>query len=108
MYFQGSEIADTGTWSVRDQRIAAGVRLIQYTGDRLTPAEANARYPDNSEDRHHTYLFAIDDDIVIDGGGTRLRLRLRSRESAHAGGKTAVPVQLRVGEMQGYHMARKR
>jgi SET domain-containing protein len=46
--------------------IAAGTRLIEYAGQRLTPAEADARYPDDSPDRHHTYLFAIDDDVVID------------------------------------------
>lgn len=46
--------------------IPAGVRLIEYTGERLTPAQAEARYPDGEDDRHHTYLFAIDDDIVLD------------------------------------------
>jgi SET domain-containing protein len=46
--------------------IPAGVRLIEYAGDRLTPAEADARYPDVEGERHHTYLFAIDDDVVID------------------------------------------
>jgi uncharacterized protein len=55
-------------------QIPAGVRLIEYTGQRLSPAEADARYPD-SDDRHHTYLFAIDDDIVIDAavGGNDAR-----------------------------------
>lgn len=58
--------------------IPAGVRLIEYTGERLTPAESDARYPDLPADtpagtpagtpaeRHHTYLFAIDDDVVVD------------------------------------------
>ena len=32
----------------------------------MTPAEADARYPDVPGEPHHTYLFAIDDDIVID------------------------------------------
>jgi SET domain-containing protein len=45
--------------------IPDGTRLIEYAGQRLTPAEAEARYPDDGP-RHHTYLFAIDDDIVID------------------------------------------
>jgi SET domain-containing protein len=31
----------------------------------LTPAEADARYPEDGG-RHHTFLFAIDDGIVID------------------------------------------
>ena len=46
-------------------RIAEGTRLIEYAGERLTPEQADARYPDN-DDRHHTFLFAIDDDIVVD------------------------------------------
>jgi len=48
--------------------IAAGVRLCEYGGERLTPAEADARYPENDGKRHHTFLFAIDDDVVIDAG----------------------------------------
>jgi SET domain-containing protein len=46
--------------------IPAGTRLIEYAGERLTPAQADARYPDVSGARHHTFLFAIDDDVVID------------------------------------------
>ena len=46
--------------------IPAGTRLIEYAGERLTPAEADARYPDGGDERHHTFLFAIDDDVVID------------------------------------------
>jgi SET domain-containing protein len=46
--------------------IPAGVRLIEYAGARLTPQEAEERYPDVDGERHHTFLFAIDDDVVID------------------------------------------
>ena len=50
--------------------IPAGVRLIEYAGARLTPADADAKYPDIPGERHHTYLFAIDDDdgteVVVD------------------------------------------
>lgn len=46
--------------------IQAGVRLIEYAGERLTPAEADLRYPEIAGERHHTYLFAIDDDVVVD------------------------------------------
>lgn len=46
--------------------IPAGVRLIEYAGERITPAEAEARYPDQPGARHHTYLFAIDDEVVVD------------------------------------------
>ncbi len=46
--------------------IPAGVRLIEYAGERLTPAQADLRYPEIAGERHHTYLFAIDDDVVVD------------------------------------------
>jgi SET domain-containing protein len=58
-----SPIQGLGAFATR--RIPAGTRLIEYAGERLTPSEADARYPD-TDDRHHTFLFAIDDDIVID------------------------------------------
>jgi SET domain-containing protein len=46
--------------------IPAGTRLCEYGGERLTPAEAEARYPDVAGERHHTFLFTIDDEVVID------------------------------------------
>ena len=48
--------------------IPAGTRLVEYSGERLTPAEAEARYPGDAPDAgtHHTFLFAIDDDVVVD------------------------------------------
>jgi SET domain-containing protein len=59
-----SPIQGRGAFATR--RIPGGTRLIEYAGARLTPAEADARYPDVPGERHHTFLFAIDDDIVID------------------------------------------
>ncbi len=47
-------------------RIPAGTRLVEYAGERLSPAAAEARYPDVPGERHHTFLFAIDDAVVID------------------------------------------
>jgi SET domain-containing protein len=68
-----SPIHGLGAFATR--RIPAGTRLIEYSGERLTPAEADARYPDEPGASHHTYLFAIDDEIVIDaavgGNGAR-------------------------------------
>jgi SET domain-containing protein len=55
-----------GLGAFATEHIAAGVRLIEYAGQRLTPAEAEARYPDEEGVRHHTFLFAIDDEVVID------------------------------------------
>ena len=59
-----SPIQGYGGYATRP--IAAGTRIIEYAGERLTPAAAEARYPDVPGERHHTYLFAIDDDVVVD------------------------------------------
>jgi Proteins containing SET domain len=55
-----------GLGAFATEPIRAGTRLVEYTGERLTPPQADARYPDDTGERHHTYLFAIDDEIVID------------------------------------------
>lgn len=64
-----------GLGAFATQPIAAGVRLIEYAGERLTPAEADTRYPDVKGEPHHTFLFAIDEDVVIDAavGGNEAR-----------------------------------
>jgi SET domain-containing protein len=59
-----SPIQGRGAFAAR--AIPAGTRIIEYAGERLTPAQADALYPDVAGERHHTFLFAIDDDIVID------------------------------------------
>jgi SET domain-containing protein len=46
--------------------IAAGTRIIEYAGERITPAEMHRRYPDTPGSTHHTFLFMIDDDVVVD------------------------------------------
>ena len=59
-----------GLGAFATEHIPAGVRLIEYAGERLTPDQAEARYPDVPDERHHTYLFAIDDvdgsEVVVD------------------------------------------
>ena len=72
------EIRDSpmqGLGAFATRRIARGTRLIEYSGERLTPDQADARYPDADGERHHTFLFAIDDDVVIDAahGGNEAR-----------------------------------
>ncbi|MEP6989300.1 MAG: SET domain-containing protein-lysine N-methyltransferase [bacterium] len=61
---RASPMQGLGVFATRP--IDAGIRLIEYAGQRITPAEADARYPDVEGERHHTYLFAIDDDVVVD------------------------------------------
>jgi len=55
-----------GLGAFATQRILQGTRLIEYTGERLSPDQADERYPDDDSRPHHTYLFAIDDDVVVD------------------------------------------
>jgi SET domain-containing protein len=55
-----------GLGAFATHRIPAGTRLVEYAGQRLSPAQAEARYPDTPGERHHTFLFAIDDAVVID------------------------------------------
>lgn len=47
--------------------IPTGTRLIEYTGERITEEEADARYDDEDESRpHHTFLFSLDNGEVVD------------------------------------------
>jgi uncharacterized protein len=66
---RSSPIHGRGAFATRP--IPAGTRLIEYAGQRITQAEADARYPEGTA-LHHTFLFAIEDDdgneIVIDAG----------------------------------------
>lgn len=53
--------------------IPAGTRLIEYKGKRLTEAQVDKRYA--NDDDPHTFLFALDDGVVIDAtlGGNSAR-----------------------------------
>jgi uncharacterized protein len=55
-----------GQGAFATHHIPAGTRLVEYAGERLSPAAAEARYPEADGERHHTFLFAIDDAVVID------------------------------------------
>ncbi len=64
--FEVRESPIQGLGAFATESIPAGTRLIEYAGERLTPEQADARYPDTPGERHHTFLFAIDDHVVID------------------------------------------
>jgi len=55
--------------------IAAGVRLIEYKGERISWDEALKRHPHDPDHPNHTFYFALDDGLVIDGkiGGNQAR-----------------------------------
>ena len=56
-------------------KIAAGVRLIEYKGERITWDEALRRHPHDPDHPNHTFYFALDNELVIDGkiGGNQAR-----------------------------------
>jgi len=68
-----SSIQGRGAFALK--RIPKGTRIIEYTGERISQEEANRRYDDDSMSRHHTFLFTLDDDLVVDGavGGSDAR-----------------------------------
>ena len=49
------------------QNLAEGETLIEYTGEVVTWAEAQARHPHDPSDPNHTFYFHIDETHVIDG-----------------------------------------
>ena len=61
-----SAIQGRGAFATR--RIRKGERIIEYTGERISNAEADKRYDDDRMRRHHTYLFTLTQRTVVDGG----------------------------------------
>jgi SET domain-containing protein len=47
-------------------KIKDGTRIIEYTGERISPDEETKRYDDENMKRHHTFLFTIDEQATID------------------------------------------
>ena len=68
-----SRIQGKGVFAARDLR--EGERVLEYTGALISDSEADALCDDESMRRHHTFLFAVDDELVIDGamGGNEAR-----------------------------------
>jgi SET domain-containing protein len=48
-------------------RIRKGTRIVEYRGERIDNDEADRRYDDSRMKRHHTFLFTLDKNTVIDG-----------------------------------------
>lgn len=47
------------------KRIRKGTPIIEYLGERITPAESDKRYA-RLEKPEHTFLFTVDDRLVVD------------------------------------------
>lgn len=63
---RSSRIHGTGVFAL--QPIRKGRRIVEYTGDRVSHREADARYQDKDEADNHTFLFIVDRRTVIDAG----------------------------------------
>ncbi|MEX2609265.1 MAG: SET domain-containing protein-lysine N-methyltransferase [Gemmatimonadota bacterium] len=63
---RGSAIQGRGAFAIH--QIRKGTRVIEYLGERISHEEAEERYPDDEMERHHTFLFSVDEETVIDGG----------------------------------------
>jgi len=68
-----SPIAGKGAFATRT--IRKGERIVEYKGEHITSAEADRRYDDDETVPHHTFLFEVDEDDVIDAthGGNSSR-----------------------------------
>ena len=68
-----SPIQGRGAFALR--RIRAGTRIIEYTGEHISYDESDRRYDDAKMSRHHTFLFILDDEVIIDAavGGNDAR-----------------------------------
>jgi len=64
---RNSRVHGRGAFALR--RIPAGTRIIEYVGQRISTAEADARYEHADKVSHpHVLLFVVDKRTVIDAG----------------------------------------
>lgn len=62
---RNSPIHGRGVFAAR--HIRKGAKIVEYTGERISNREADRRYDDTRMKRHHTFLFTLDKNTVIDG-----------------------------------------
>lgn len=48
------------------RQIPRGTRVIEYAGEKISNAEADRRYDDESMKRHHTFLFILNSRTCVD------------------------------------------
>jgi uncharacterized protein len=65
-YFEIRQSAIQGKGAFAIRNIRKGTRLIEYLGQRISWRTADKRYDDEKMGRHHTFLFTVDDKVVID------------------------------------------
>lgn len=63
-----SRIQGRGAFATR--RIRPGQRIVEYAGERITSEEGDRRYREDGMRRHHTFLFTLGENTLIDGNRT--------------------------------------
>jgi hypothetical protein len=73
MELRRSPIQGLGAFARTD--IPRGTRFLEYTGEKISNAEADRRYDDDAMERHHTFLFILNSRTVVDAarGGNEAR-----------------------------------
>jgi SET domain-containing protein len=61
-----SKIHGNGVYAARE--IPKGTRIVEYLGERISHAQADARYEEKGQDDGHTFLFVVSSKVVIDAG----------------------------------------
>jgi len=103
-----SRIHGNGVYAARD--IPKGTRVVEYLGERISHAQADARYEEKGQDDGHTFLFVVSSKIVIDAGvdGNDARFINHSCdpncETVIEGGRVFIEAlrDIRTGEELGY------
>lgn len=64
MELRRSPIHGLGAFALQD--IPKGTRIIEYVGEKITNAEADRRYDDETMKTHHTFLFILNNRECLD------------------------------------------
>src|SRR5690348_11257645 len=64
MELRGSPIHGLGAFALKD--IPKGTQIIEYTGEKISNAEADRRYDDAKMRDHHTFLFILNSKQCVD------------------------------------------
>lgn len=67
-YFEVRPSLIQGLGGFATRPIRKGTRIIEYTGERISHAEADARYDDNKSPHPLVLLFTVDENTVVDAG----------------------------------------
>ena len=67
-FFEVRPSSIQGLGAFASRRIRKGTRIIEYLGERITPAEADRRYDDDNNPEVPVLLFTVNKQVIIDAG----------------------------------------